>query len=81
MFPLSLFSPRPTVKAMSCLPLTEVVFLMAGVLMLAITLMETSLIPQASITQNDLMVAKIKAQKVVLAQDSLFDLDALQYNP
>jgi hypothetical protein len=27
------------------------------------------------------MVAKIKAQKVVLAQDSLFDLDALQYNP
>jgi hypothetical protein len=54
---------------------------MAGVLMLAITLMETSLIPQASITQNDLMVAKIKAQKVVLAQDSLFDLDALQYNP
>jgi hypothetical protein len=81
MFPLSLFSPPPTVKAMSCLPLTEVVFLMAGVLMLAITLMETSLIPQASITQNDLMVAKIKAQKVVLAQDSLFDLDALQYNP
>ena len=49
--------------------------------MLAMTVMETILIPQASITQNDLIVAKIKAQKVVVAQDSLFNVDASQYRP
>jgi hypothetical protein len=81
MFPLSWFSPSPIVKSTPIPSLAEVLFLVAGILMLTMTLMETRLIPQASITQNDLMVAKIKAQKVVLAQDSLFDLDASQYKP
>ena len=81
MFPLSWFSPSPIVKSPPIPSLTEVLFLVAGILMRTMTLMEARLIPQASITQNDLMVAKIKAQKVVLAQDSLFDLDASQYKP
>jgi hypothetical protein len=81
MFPFLSFLPRPAVRSLPLPSLTEVLFLVAGVLMLTMTLLETHLIPQASITQNDLMVAKIQAQKVVLAQDSLFDLDASQYKP
>ena len=81
MFPLSSILSQPAFKSLTCPSLSEVVFLVAGFLMLAMTVMETILIPQASITQNDLIVAKIKAQKVVVAQDSLFNVDASQYRP
>ncbi|MFN9690956.1 MAG: hypothetical protein ACK551_02535 [Vampirovibrionales bacterium] len=81
MFPLSSILYQPAFKSLTRPSLSEVVFLVAGFLMLAMTVMETILIPQASITQNDLIVAKIKAQKVVVAQDSLFNVDASQYRP
>ena len=81
MFPVSSFLNRPSFKTLTRPSLNEVVFLVAGFLMLAITLMETTLIPQASIAKNDLIVAKIKAQKVVVAQDSLFNVETTQYRP
>ncbi|MCE2930796.1 MAG: hypothetical protein LW809_05360 [Vampirovibrionales bacterium] len=81
MFPLSSIKSYPTFRSLPHPSLSEVVFLVAGFLVLAMTVMETSLIPQASITQNDLIVAKIKAQKVVVAQDSLFTVDTSQYRP
>jgi len=81
MFPLSSLSTPLTFKSLPRHSLSEVVFWVAGFLMLTMTVMETSLIPQASITANDLIVAKIKAQKVVVAQDSLFNVNASQYRP
>ncbi len=81
MFPLSSIKSYPSFKPLTRPSLSEAVFLVAGFLVLALTLMETTLIPQASIAQNDLIVAKIKAQKVVVAQDSLFNVDTSQYRP
>ncbi len=81
MFPVSSIFTHTTFKPLLRPSLTEVLFLMAGFLMLMMTVFETSLIPHASITPNDLIVAKIKAQKVVVAQDSLFNVDTTQYRP
>ena len=81
MLSLSSVLAHPAFKPWNRPSLTEAVFLASGLLMIAMTLMEATLIPHATISKNDLMVARIKAQKVVVAQDSLFNVDTTQYKP
>jgi hypothetical protein len=61
--------------------LVERVFLISASILLAMTLVDAYVIQHPQLNQDELLLAKLKAQKVVVAQDSLFTVDVNQYKP
>ncbi len=59
----------------------ERVFLISALILVAITLVDASVVPHPKLNQDELLLTKLKAQKVVVAQDSLFNVESYQYQP
>jgi hypothetical protein len=61
--------------------LVERVFLISAMILVALTLVDASFIPHPKLNRDELLLTKLKAQKVVVAQDSIFSVESYQYKP